>query len=114
MRARGKVEPVQTRPSSGLLMARRRLISRAPMAWELRQSIAWRQAALFPASSQREAAKEMSERKPITREQLEQLIELLEQPVAPSAGDEALIRAVMADHGWSYEEARERLELSGM
>jgi len=56
----------------------------------------------------------MSKCKPITREQLEQLIELLEQPVAPSAGDEALIRAVMADHGWSYEEARERLELSGM
>ena len=79
MRARGKVEPVQTRPSSGLLMARRRLISRAPMAWELRPSIAWRQAALFPAPSQREAAKEMSKCKPITREQLEQLIELLEQ-----------------------------------
>jgi hypothetical protein len=31
-----------------------------------------------------------------------------------SPGDEALIRAVMAHHGWSYEEARERLELSGM
>src|SRR6516162_10560228 len=104
MRARGKAEPVQ-RPVAcvsadltllipissrklfgGLLMARRRLISRAPMAWELRQSIAWRQAALFPASSQREAAKEMSKRKPITREQLEQLIELLEQPVAPAGG----------------------------
>jgi hypothetical protein len=56
------------------------------MAWALRQSIAWRQAALFPASSQREAAKEMSKRKPITREQLEQLIELLEQPVAPAGG----------------------------
>jgi hypothetical protein len=31
-----------------------------------------------------------------------------------SDSDDALIRAVMADHGWSYEEARERLELSGM
>jgi hypothetical protein len=31
-----------------------------------------------------------------------------------SPSDEALIRAVMAHHGWSYEEARERLELSGM
>jgi hypothetical protein len=56
----------------------------------------------------------MNKRKRVTRERLEQLIELLEQPVAPSTGDEALIRAVMADHGWSYEEARERLELSGM
>ena len=57
----------------------------------------------------------MSKRKPITRRQLKQVIDLLEQPIAPNeSSDEALIRAVMADHGWSYEEARERLELSGM
>src|SRR6516162_11516424 len=98
MHARGKVEPVQRpvacvsvdlmlsipinsrRLSSGLLMARRRLISRAPMGWALRQSIAWRQAALFPARQGREAAKEMSKRKPITRKRLKQLIELMEQP----------------------------------
>ena len=53
--------------------------------------------------------------KRISRKQLEQLIELLEPPIEPpSISDEALIRAVMADHGWSYEEARKRLELSGM
>ena len=57
----------------------------------------------------------MSKRKPITRKRLKQVIEWLEQPIAPcESSDEALIRAVMADHGWSYEEARERLELSGM
>ena len=57
----------------------------------------------------------MSKRKPITRKRLKQIIEWLEQPIEePSASDEALIRAVMAHHGWSYEEARERLELSGM
>jgi hypothetical protein len=54
-------------------------------------------------------------RKPITRKQLKQLIELLEQqPIEPSISDEALIRSVTAHHAWSYEEARERLELSGM
>jgi hypothetical protein len=57
----------------------------------------------------------MSKRKPITRKQLKQVIELTEQPIAPNeSSDEALIRAVMAHHGWSYEEARERLELAGM
>jgi hypothetical protein len=51
--------------------------------------------------------------KRISRKQLEQLIELLEPPIEPpSISDEALIRAVIAHHGWSYEEARERLELS--
>jgi hypothetical protein len=60
-------------------------------------------------------AKEMSKRKPITRKRLKQIIEWLEQPIEePSASDEALIRAVMAHYGLSYEEARERLELSGM
>jgi hypothetical protein len=34
--------------------------------------------------------------------------------VALSDSDDALVRAVMAHHGWTYEEARERLELSGM
>ena len=43
------------------------------------------------------------------------MIELLEQPIALcESSDEALIRAVMADTGWTYDEARERLELSGM
>jgi len=57
----------------------------------------------------------MSKRKPITRKQLKRVIELLEQPIALcESSDEALIRAVMADTGWTYDEARERLELSGM
>jgi hypothetical protein len=57
----------------------------------------------------------MSKRKRITRKQLKQLVELLEQPITPNeSSDEALIRAVMADHGWSYAETKERLELSGM
>ena len=55
-----------------------------------------------------------SKRKPITRKRLKQLVELMEQPIEPSISDEALIRAVMAHHGWSYDEARKRLELSGM
>jgi hypothetical protein len=31
-----------------------------------------------------------------------------------SDADHALVLAVMSHHGWSYDEARERLELSGM
>jgi hypothetical protein len=51
----------------------------------------------------------MSKRKPITRKQLKTVVELLEKPIdPPCVTDEALIRAVMADHGWSYEEARDR------
>jgi hypothetical protein len=52
--------------------------------------------------------------KPVTRKKLKQVIEQLEAPIERPATDEALIRAVMADTGWSYSEARERLELSGM
>src|SRR6516164_7936833 len=87
--------PISSRKlSSDLLMVRRRLISRAPTAWALRQSIAWRQAALFPARQGREAAKEMSKRKRSPA----QLIELTEQPEPPSISNEALIRAVITGH----------------
>jgi hypothetical protein len=60
----------------------------------------------------------MTKRKRLTRKKLAKMIEILEQQRAagewPGTSDEALIQAVMAHHGWSYEEARKRLELSGM
>jgi hypothetical protein len=55
------------------------------------------------------------------RQQRQRLVTLLVRrynlgaaPAPLSDADHALVLAVMSDHGWSYEEARKRLELSGM
>jgi DNA invertase Pin-like site-specific DNA recombinase len=91
--------PISSRRlSSGLPKARRRPILRVHTAWELRQSIAWQQAAFFPQTQGREAAEEMSKR--LTRQQLETMVKPLDQKRAAGEWSPA--------HG-QYDEAFYRL-----